>query len=113
MKTFEHLEGKDVKVMDGSGYIYTGLVVGCDYDIGITIVDKDDKNVFLVCLNGSLSPVQEYRFPEKLYDKLFYLLVGSVGLSRLSFKEIESVICVEGQKGRFIKLSEKTCAFNQ
>ncbi|MBW2597028.1 MAG: hypothetical protein JRC93_13900 [Deltaproteobacteria bacterium] len=55
-KDYSHLEGKKIKVLNvasGCGY---GLVIGCDLDIGITIVDFEDHDLYLHCLIGPESP---------------------------------------------------------
>jgi len=41
---------------DGSISFDAGLVVGCDPDIGITIVNADNTEEFLICLRGPLAP---------------------------------------------------------
>lgn len=37
-----------------------GLVVGCDPDVGITIVNADDHEEFLLCANGPAAPLVVY-----------------------------------------------------
>ena len=41
-----------------------GIVIGCDFDVGITVVNKEDKTDFLFCVHGPLSKV--YRDPSYL-----------------------------------------------
>ena len=52
----KELEGKVIDVFDYDGsFLAKGKVIGCDYDIGITIVDKDDPDEFLYCWIGKSS----------------------------------------------------------
>ena len=49
----------DASKGDGDGSqdrFYTGLVVGCNTDIGITIVNAQDKDDYLVCITGPVAP---------------------------------------------------------
>ena len=56
MKTdYPELEGKEITVIH-SVESYTGIVVGCNRDIGITIINKDDHDHYLACLQGPSAP---------------------------------------------------------
>ena len=64
-------EGKEItyfanKYPDG----IRAIVVGCDKDIGITIVAKDDPEHFLSCLIGPSSPNAD-KYDMSDYDKFF------------------------------------------
>ncbi len=37
-------------------YVMSGLVVGCNTSVGITIVDATDKDRYLVCFTGPVAP---------------------------------------------------------
>jgi hypothetical protein len=53
----EKLEGKVVDFVDRDGEHENGLVVGCEFDIGITVVNEDNHDDFLYCLIGPSSSV--------------------------------------------------------
>lgn len=53
-------EGKEVMVKIGRT-LYTGIVIGCDPDVGITVVNIDDKDHYLVCSHGMSSPILKRR----------------------------------------------------
>lgn len=53
---YSHLEGKIIDFVDNRGDINKARVVGCDKDIGITIVDAEDKGKCIYCLQGPSSP---------------------------------------------------------
>ena len=74
---YEELEGKTIVWFENSGKEYEGYVAGCDYDIGITIVDAEDKEHNLTCLNGPYSPNKEGYDPE-WYDEFFLTTVDMI-----------------------------------
>lgn len=49
--TYKSLEGKEIKYFGGTKW-YTGIIVGCNKDIGITVVDKNNPERKLICHNG-------------------------------------------------------------
>jgi len=48
---------KEIIYVDGTARI-EALVVGCDLDVGVSIVEKDNPENYLMCSNGVLSPVR-------------------------------------------------------
>lgn len=60
MCKFADNEGKEV-VVDIGVEQFTGIVIGCDPDIGVTIVEKDNTNHYLLCSHGMQSPVNKRR----------------------------------------------------
>ncbi len=59
MKDYSKLEGKEITIIttkNGETVEYQAVVIGCDYDIGITIVKADDHNHYLFCLIGPSAP---------------------------------------------------------
>lgn len=61
MCKFADNEGKEVKVVLAGGASFDGIVAGCDPDVGITIVEKDNTDHYLVCAHGMSSPVLKER----------------------------------------------------
>ena len=55
MKNYEHLEGKVIKFVTGDK-IFDARVSLIDHDIGITLVDANDKDNYLSCLIMPGSP---------------------------------------------------------
>ena len=54
-RDYPELEGKYIILfLEDSKKI--GKVVGCNFDVGLTIVDANDKDNYLACFNGPLSP---------------------------------------------------------
>ena len=59
MKTdFPELEGPDhlIDFIRLDGTKIKGLVVGCNIDVGVSIVNADDKDVYLYCFIGDSAP---------------------------------------------------------
>jgi len=52
----KELEGKIITWEGDNGEEHSALIVGCDRDIGITIVNAEDKNDYFYCLSGPSSP---------------------------------------------------------
>jgi len=58
---YSEFEGKVIEFIDRFGNKYDGYIAGCDYDIGITIIDNNDRNKYLYCFRGpSYSPNFKY-----------------------------------------------------
>jgi hypothetical protein len=71
--------------------IKTGRVIGCNYDIGITIINKYNKDDFLLCLDGIWINGQTTR--RTLYYKtLFYSLVNQIKKGRVQIKMVYKII---------------------
>jgi len=71
-KDYEELEGKIVDVINSSVEEHIqGHVVGIDYDIGITIVDANDHERYILCYTGpaaeKFSVVRDFA----IYNQLF------------------------------------------
>jgi hypothetical protein len=58
---YEKFEGKTISLTSVDGTEYEGYIVGCDYDIGITIVDVIDKKRYLKCLKGPSASPELYK----------------------------------------------------
>ncbi|MCK9369220.1 hypothetical protein M0R04_04715 [Candidatus Dojkabacteria bacterium] len=85
-KSHPKLEGRIITFKNDNwknGKIHFGRVIGCDYDIGITIVDIEDTDTKLCCLNGPASLHGKYKFINYLesmltYDKSFEYILGVI-----------------------------------
>ncbi len=81
-RSYPELEGKPIVWSNSclyDGKEYEAVVVGCDYHIGITIVDRYDKDDYLTCINGPLSPRYRdkplSRHKLQAYNKKFKLVL--------------------------------------
>ena len=67
----EQFEGKEViwsnRYYNGENAIIPGIIVGFDYYIGLSIVNKDDKTDELTCIHGP-----SYNHPKSNYDSETY-----------------------------------------
>jgi hypothetical protein len=75
------LEKKKILYTCNSGSkSFDALVAGCEYDIGIAIVRKDNHDFYLVCLNGASSPVwnERIKFNKEEYDEKFQKTVKQI-----------------------------------
>jgi len=112
---YEELEGKTL-VFPELGK--TGVVVGCDPDVGITIVNIEDKDNYLVCISGPSSTQWEgivRAGPEgedakRIYHQLFDLLIERIKNGSCTPSKISLAIkgCRSGASP-----SAENCAFAQ
>ena len=75
----EEFEGKVIRYMEPKIDIDTdGYVVGCDYDIGITIVENNHKDHYLYCLRWPSSGLVEYSSDStyEFYNELFKNIIA-------------------------------------
>jgi len=77
---YSEFEGKVIKYTMLGNREFDGLIVGCDYDIGITIVNAKDKKQYLYCLLGPSSYPELY---ETDRDYSWYNEVFESGISML------------------------------
>jgi hypothetical protein len=83
-KDYPELEGKEINVIigwvDGTIENIKGIVVGCNYDIGMTIKNADPKSSYkyLLCGTGPSSPLWKPQFDLQLYKKSFNNFVRQV-----------------------------------
>lgn len=82
---YEHLEGKLVTISYSGGEEVTGVVVGCNRSIGVTIVDVTDKDKYLLCFGGPVSPggiteclKDDLKEFGKTYDEVFDIIIQMI-----------------------------------
>lgn len=76
---YPELEGKFVtySMSDGS---YQCVVIGCNRSVGITIVDANDKEHFVICAGGPIMP-DHNKFGKlftDVWDKWFDMVVAGI-----------------------------------
>lgn len=71
------LEGKEVEVRRYAETLM-GVIIGCDYDVGITIVAKYNPDRYLYCSHGPSSPYAKRHTDPKYFEDVY----------RLSFKHV-------------------------
>lgn len=84
---FEYLEGKEVEYNYIDGETTTAIVAGCDYDIGITLVEKGNPKNYLFCTPGPCSPNGLDQYPIdgfESYDEEFFNMVEQLKVGKVS-----------------------------
>ncbi len=92
-RDYSDFENKEVLVTYSSARLHgeivkkVGLVVGCVFDVGISIVDAEDHDCYLFCIYGPRSTGIE--FNSKNYKSIFastmsQIRKGHVDLARMS-----------------------------
>ncbi len=89
-KDYPELEGKEItwKFAD-TGREIQAIVIGCSYDIGITIEKKNQKGSHLCCYNGPSSPKAfAGGIKNKAnYKKIFYYKIDQIKKGLIDCKE--------------------------
>ena len=95
-----------------------GRVVGCDYDVGITIQHRSNKDIYLICLLGPSSP-QVKKSPvllnqaKKTYDAMFNLSVKMIKEGLYDASKCDAIFMDLCGINIRSDASAKTCAFAQ
>lgn len=77
-KDYVELEGKEVIVQVGI-YKIVGLVAGCHYDIGITVVRKANKEREITCLNRKeMLTTENTMWDRKAYRQCFHAFIKQI-----------------------------------
>jgi len=86
---YEELEGKIVEYRDSNGETGKALIVGIDFDLGISMVNADRKEQNLVCVNGSSSPHGKSFIDDEKYKKTFDFIVSMCEKGYYSMDEFD------------------------
>ena len=110
----EELKKLDFKVKLIDGKEYDGLLIDIDYDIGITIVDKYEKDMYIYCLLGRLGfkakwGEEKETSLEDEYDEKFEIVTNGI---KNGYIEISKLF--DEKDTEFIPpASIDNCGFNQ
>ena len=89
-KDYPELEGLKLTYHDGSKD-YDAVVVGCNYDIGITIMTEDKKK-YLSCMQGPSSPQYDLDAVDaKNYSAQFYSYIRRIKTRYFDGNESEAM----------------------
>ena len=108
------LEGKEVKVLDSKfDKDKIGIVIGCDRDIGITIINKYNKNNYILCLAGPSSPqFKECSTTIKVTLMYFDFITTQIRDGIIDWDIIKKYAYKLEKLKQFSKASSETCSFN-
>jgi len=91
---YESYEGKTFKYQDCDGEA-EAVVVGCDLDVGLTVVEKGKENHYLLCINGPSSKNDTWFKKDdnmknyfNVYKKYFHKVLKWVDRGYLKRKEL-------------------------
>lgn len=82
-RDYPELEGKEIVFAERLGRRWAGCVVAISYHIGITIVDKENKNTFLICARGPMAPNRGHNYDKGQadideWDQIFGVVLAGV-----------------------------------
>ena len=103
---------KELKYVFSNGKAFDAVVVENEKSIGLTIVEKDNPDNYLVCLNGPLSPILKDRENKNQeienYLKARKVAVQGIKKGILYAKDFDTSGAKCGSD-----ISKNSCAFNQ
>ena len=112
-RDYEKLEGRVINVKT-SGGPYFGRVIGCDPDIGITVVAVHNPNRYICCLIGPSAPNYPGRITPEKYRIFFDSIVKQIEDGCISLAKTEKVYRkISSGNNPGCDPSSKTCAFSQ
>jgi len=104
-KDYPELEGLKLTYCDGRKD-YDAVVVGCNYDIGVTIMTEDKKR-YLSCIQGPSSPQYSPNAVDaKNYSAQFYSHIRRIKTRYFDVNESEAMI------GKIINIKSKYNSLN-
>lgn len=114
---YSHFEGKVVTVNFNNEYFYDGIISGCDSDLGITIQNADNKDDYLVCLHGKMSPKKKFLYTgldafenERIFNEVFKEFIKGIEKGRIDVWAIHEKVKAPDSKNI---PSAEDCPFNQ
>lgn len=114
MKDYSEYCDKEIVVTTRASGDRMGRVVAAEPGVGITIVDADNPNDYILCLNGPLSPNYIGQCPDKdeaLFDAMIEL-IDSGKISEESYdRALRGIFPPGGTEWR--TPSRSTCPFGQ
>lgn len=115
-RSYPELEGKVIRFTTSkkSTKVTLGKVVGCDYYIGVTIVNADDQDDYLLCAHGPMSPIYKGKdrscVDPQIWDTRFALILETIKSEHLDCQQYLSKDLI-GRAGN--NPSADSCSFNQ
>lgn len=122
-RDFSKYEGRKVRYIPQGLPEQMGIVVGCEYDIGIT--DENDKTERLWCLShpSTLRDKNVSWIDKKTYKHNFAVLIGAIERGVLDVGTISQKICIGASRitkvrvlypgSAFESVGASACAFSR
>ncbi len=111
---YSDLFEKEFIVSGGGELTREGKLVDIDFDIGVTIIDKNDEDHYIYCLRGeSYYGEKERHIPNPpFYKEVFEHLVAGIRLGSISRDDIEGIKANHNYMGHS-RASSANCAFSK
>lgn len=77
-RDYSLLEGTEITFID-NGKAILCIVDGCDYDIGITLREKNKSKQYVLCLNGpsAIDYISDMQYPARFFNCVRQLKKGT------------------------------------
>ena len=109
---YSKFEGKVIIYISSNGNKYDGLIAGCDYHVGITIVDNNNKDFYLYCFRGpSYDPlIEDNNYHKESFE-------NAIAMFKDGFFDRRIDIEIDKKHGEYHitgqNASAATCSFNK
>lgn len=102
----------NIKILS-NGKLYNAKIIHYDYDIGVTVVNADDENDYLICMHGPSSVAAKTSYWNKdRYDKIFKYLSYIIASNKVFDDDYILEHVYNGIHNKRYA-SSANCAFNQ
>lgn len=110
---YPELEGKIIDYKMSDGIIDKGIVIGCNRSVGITIVNVQDKDDYLVCFSGPVTKGGGSDFSDSpcTWYEMFDALVAGIKAGKLLASELLELRT--GSADSMGTCSSSECAYRQ
>ncbi len=111
---YSDLFEKEFTVSGGGELTREGKLVDIDFDIGVTIIDKNDEDHYIYCLRGKSYYGEEKRFllNPPFYKEVFEHFVAGIRLGSISRDDTEEIRAKHNYAGHS-RASSANCAFSK
>ena len=112
----EEFEGKVIRYIDSEvGHNLDAYVVGCEFDIGITVVKYKNKHHYLYCLKGPSAVPELYKDDNMRYERYNEKFENIIAMFKEGFLDMDIVGEINRKYNRRILggVGPHTCAFNK
>ena len=103
------LEGRIITVLDIYGGKTSGVIVGCNKSVGLTIVNANDKDKYLICMRGPVAPNSTVHMHTD-YDVSWTTVIEMLEAGIFDVSELHRLHKGDGTGG---SLGAHSCAYNQ
>lgn len=109
---YPELENKEIVFIATDGEVVPAIVVGCNIDIGLTVVAKNDKDRYLICSIGPSSPLWHSKLNKSRSMEAIKYYISCIHTGTIVAGECNK--CIGGySQPSYLQPSSDTCSYSQ